>query len=516
VQGAREVRSKAWLERALSLHQARAKMGKKPLMTLRHQFDNPMRVGEYELNGRLELAEVNPDEPPRWTLFGNKVYDDVQSFAAADKYLYRSPEISPDHPEELQALALLKDKEPMNPYPGLYEKLVRETTPELAEAFAGEAFAAQIAEHPQLWRGAPEVFEAASARSPYAVANAMLTKGLIDRAQYDNVVKAIQREGSESFAARPEGKKEGGVADQQDEKKAPSPEERMEAMASKFFEVMGKRFETLMSKYEGKGEKSDDDDDKGPGGEAAEAEPEEKKKEAETAQSRAPVNDGLPPAVSEMTPGEFFSAKTFAEAAARVAAGSAPAKNGTAPKATATAPAPGIPEIFSQRLAVQEQTILGLRGAVEKLNRERDAVGLVAEAKKALLDSGAASVSELFEAEVYKAAVKGGKATVDEFVRQVKIGMGLGASRGPETFQGLPGQATAPGLVTPEQESLKKALETFGNRPEAKRRVEAFYADYMGQPEHIRRSLGNSTFYDLCRGEPSINAGARQGEVIRG
>jgi hypothetical protein len=120
--GTRQPRDKAWLEEALRKHKARLALGEKAPMTLRHFHEDPERVGHYELTG-LELVQVNPDEAPRWTLVGTKVYESREAFEKAKNHDMRSIEVSPDSPTELAALALLRDRMSYHRYPNVVERV---------------------------------------------------------------------------------------------------------------------------------------------------------------------------------------------------------------------------------------------------------------------------------------------------------------------------------------------------------------------------------------------------------
>lgn len=544
IEGAREPRDRAWLEGALGRHQARAALGKRPIMTLRHFDDDPERVGTYEFT-HLDQADVNPDEEPRWTLFGDKVYEDVAAFEKAKGYDARSPEISPDAPGELAALALLRDREPVGKYPNLLERLEK-LEPALATAFAGESFRARCGVAPQRWKGATEVFASTEPlTSPYGVARRMLDGGTIDRPRYDALVGAIR---AETFAVKPDHResmvreaaslmaagedkyqaanavaahwhctaaeamdvvkaamklKDGGSyvlkpydsddfsaklgeqfagagesneatqpkegempgPDATTEKKAPaSLEERMEAMAAKCFEGMAKKFEAMFSKAtspkeedEGTGEKAESEGTKAPDAERAKLD--------EAASARGPA-DLLPPAVSSARPGMA-----------------------------------AIPEIFSTRLDTLEQANLGLKAKVDEFQREKAAVALVATAKRTLADLGHPRVTEAFEARLTRAAVTGGQKGVDALLDDLKLMAGM-TERAPETYG-----AMAPGgaLATAQQPAdLKRAVETFGARPEKKALVLELFSAYQATPEHFRR---NVPFFDVCRGRPDINDG---------
>lgn len=437
--GARLARDRAWLETALFKHQKRLAMGKKPLMALRHVFDDPERVGHYELT-HLAEAPINPDEPERWTVFGDKVYEDEAAFERAKDHDFRSIEISPDAPEEFGALALLRDKEPFHKYPNVVEKLGPEARAALEETFSTalvECYRARLGAGGQLWRGHPERFEAA----PPAPKT-----------------------------------KEGDMPDVKDEKKAPSIEERMEACLAKFEERMMKAFEERLAKSAGL-----KDEKKPEAAQDAEKKPEEKKPEAAQAAASTGPNGMLPPAVSELRPGESFQV--------------VPSK---------TPAGVAVPDAFAARVATLEQANLGLRAAVEKMEREKAAVGLVARGKKALADMGVPQVSEAFEVRLHDAAVAGGEKAVESLLADVKLAMGLQA-RGPEPMGFLGGafQSQPAAGEHPFETQVKKAVETFGARPEAKQRILEAARQIRGAlSEHQIRSFD---FVKWCRGEASIN-----------
>jgi len=276
------------------------------------------------------------------------------------------------------------------------------------------------------------------------------------------------------------------VDNKQDEKKAPSVEERMEAMAAKFFETMSKKFEAMMTGMkEGKDEKPDAaetavDDTKKAGGTE-----EPKSPKTEAAQASSP-NDMLPPAVSELKIGELFSAAQMRTTAA--------AKNGSL-KASESS----VPEQFAARLGTLETANLGLKAKLEEMQREKEAVALVASAKKLLADMGVPGVSEAFELALNSAAIKGGKAGVDSLIENVKLGMGI-ASRAPETF-GVAAQFGSRAAAG-ENPDLKKAIEAFGAAPDTRQKIHEFFGGYNEMPEHFRRS---ASFFDVCAGNPVIN-----------
>jgi hypothetical protein len=475
--GLREPRDREWLERAFKKHQARRVLGQKPALNLRHLFDEPERVGEYELTG-LDLAEVNPGEPPRWTLFGDKVYESVEAFEKAKDHDFRSAEISPDSPDELSALALLRSKMPCFRYPNVKERLA----PQLVEAF--ESWSGKGWQAPQVWSGAPETFEAthmgvgatatnfAGAKDPYAIANSMFKKGEITKARFDDVVSAIER--------GTHGTKEGGMADpavKTDDKKSPSIDEKMEAMAAAFMEKLSKHFESLMKdKY---GEKKDEakaesheetakDSTKKAGGTE---EPETPKKTEAAEASHVP--DALP-AVSQAAPGETFAALA--------------AKNGV-----------GL-------LSSQEKLeLLGLRSYVQHKQKEEQVEQFAAAGEKSLMDAGVQLDDEVRS--ILRAKAKAdGKSGVDGVVTGI-LHYAKNAARAPEAFGALAGLNGGAGAPTGSafDADVKKAVETFGATPDRKQRVYALAAQARENGELFVRSLAPGEFFSICQGDASIN-----------
>jgi hypothetical protein len=137
--GERTARDREWLARAIERHRARVQMGQASPLVLRHYHQDPRRVGEYRLT-RLDRVQVNPEEPERWTIFGDLVFEDESAFADSKGYDGRSAEISPDQPEEIAAVALLRDSVPFHRFPVL--------RPQLAETFsASVGFAGQVWRH---------------------------------------------------------------------------------------------------------------------------------------------------------------------------------------------------------------------------------------------------------------------------------------------------------------------------------------------------------------------------------
>ena len=271
-EGTRAPRDRAWLEEAKRRHEVYVReLGFSPLLTQRHIFDGPRAVGTYRL-GDIRPVQVNPDEPPRDTIFHDQVFASREDFEASKDYPFRSPEISPDDPKGFGAVALLRDKQPYGKYPN--------TKPELVEAYYARG-GVPVA---QLWAREVETF--ASAVSAGALS-------------YE------QKEASHMAAPAAPAEKE------------PSMDERMEAMVAKCFGAFESKMKGM---FEGmlKG-KSEDEDKEGEASEAAddetkdgsetmESEPEdkgEKKPKTETAAARGP-DANLPPAVNGARAGETF------------------------------------------------------------------------------------------------------------------------------------------------------------------------------------------------------------------
>ena len=461
--GAREARGKAWLETAVAKTRARIPLGKRPIMTRKHIFDGPERAGEWEPT-RVALAEVNPGEA-RWTAFGDKIYRSVADFELSKDWDFRSVEISPECPDEFASLALLRDKEPFWKYPSLRERL----TPEAAGAFEAAVSIVRAFVSPQVWASRHETFGTATeVRSPTSTStvadtrgNVTVTCGAGDGATSVTINPATG--GSQSTA--PQEGHMAAVETKPGDKATPSIEERMEAMAQKFYEQIAKRFEALIA-----GKKDGDEKPAEKKPEAAEAKPEEKKPEPKTeaAQATGGPNDQLPPAVSS---------------------------------ARGQAPGP-IPEQFAARMATLETANTALRAAFDKSEREKLAVSLVAEGRKTLSDMGVPTPSEAFEARMKSAAISGGMAGVDLLLEDVKLAMGM-AGRAPETYGMLAG-GSGPG-ASPFEAEVKKAVETFGARPESRQRINDLASQFRAQGEHFVRSLAPGEFFKTAQGIGAIN-----------
>lgn len=480
--GARTPRDRAWLETAIGKTRSRIAMGKLPIMNLRHIFEDPERVGTYEPQ-RCELAEVNPDEPPRWTVFGRKVYESRDAFEKSKDHDFRSVEISPDQPDEFGALALLRAKEPYHKFPNLRERLAA-AGPGVPEAFAAECFRSRAGAFPQLWRGRVETFAADvrtahecpmpmgehAANDPYAIANAMLNKGQITKPQFDDVVSAIKRDSHEG--------KEGSMPATEVKKddKTPSIEERMEAYFAKFEERLMKKFEERLAKVGGLKEDGSKQTEAGKKDEAGTYEAGEKKAEGElmkqenktAAQDESKETHGakgpdalLPPAVAAARPGEQYAA----------------------------APGAVDPKLVEE--------LLGLRTYVRRKQAEEQVEQFAAEGEKALA-AGGVQVDEEVRRTLRASATKG-KQEVDGFVAGV-LHYAKGAARAPEAFGAM---AARPGALEGSDPDLKKAMDTYGTRPETKAKIVELYQGWRDMGEGFRRSVGS--FFDVCQGHPEIN-----------
>jgi len=73
-------------------------------------------VGTWVPEG-LRLRDV--DGVPRWVLFATLRYRDRAAFETSKAYPHRSVEISPDHPDEINSLALLSSEAPYHRFPNL-------------------------------------------------------------------------------------------------------------------------------------------------------------------------------------------------------------------------------------------------------------------------------------------------------------------------------------------------------------------------------------------------------------
>lgn len=556
--GTRKVRDRSWLETALQKHRERLALGHKPLMTLRHQHEDPRAVGWYLLE-RIEDAEVNPGDV-RATLFGTKVYRDRLAFEEARDYLARSVELSPDYPEEIGALALLRDREPFFKYPGLVEKL-----PEASRAaFVVEAYRSRLGDAPQVWKGQTEMFSATS-ETPHSVAASLLEKGRISREAFDEIVTAIESFGSADQPRADDGKwgggggsskaadmrekaaairadtakknadaakeiadlksktaaakatnagladkakdlkaaikstnadtkrivadserdddyeaaeatKEGSMPADTEEKKAPSIDERMEAMASKFFESLAKKFDAYLAASKGDADKAksdskesdrkskEDDTAKESTAKAGGTEEPSGKKPESAEASRAP--DPVP-AVSQARPGESFAAKG---------------------------------ETFTKD---EKLELLGLRSWAKEQQQKERVESFAAAGEKALSDAGVAVDAET-RSEIRKAAVELGEQGVKHVVGTIAR-YAKSAARMPEAYGALATGVNGGPAPTAFDADVKKAVETFGQRPEVKARILDLAAGFRAEGETFVRSLGEGEFFKTCQGTPSIN-----------
>jgi hypothetical protein len=479
--GIREPRDRAWLERALNKHHARRVLGETPAMNLRHIFDQPERVGSYELT-HLALAEVNPDEEPRWTLMGRKVYENEQAFEKSKDHDFRSAEISPDQPDELAALALLRDKMPFHRYANTREQLGSPAV-EAFEAWSGKGGSFQT------WRGGPESFMGVSgtatnyegAREPYAVAKSMANKGEITQKRVGEVGDAIKRENHES-------QKEAPVAETK------SPEKGTDYKAQ-FESMMAKTFEAMMAACHAAATKAME----AAGGAKSEVKKEGGTEEPEKAEAKGELDrqEGLEKKQAEKAEHEHkgehqATAGPDAVPAITQAAGQRPITPETF-EAAARAAKVGL---LSQD---EKLELLGLRSYVKQKQHE-EAVEQFALAGEQSLKSANVEVDAEIRSELRASAKELGKPGVDRAVATITR-FAKNASRAPEAFGALadarPGRAAL-------DDQFKKAVETFGSNPGRKARLSEMFQEWQEMGEHARRSMGGS-FYELCEGMPEFN-----------
>ena len=107
-----------WLERALSTDRDRRADGYRAPIHLGHHngFADRARVGLLELS---YIADRMVDGEARAVLFGTLFFDGEDEFTSARKYQYRSVEISPRDPREINSLALLSSEAPYFRFPNL-------------------------------------------------------------------------------------------------------------------------------------------------------------------------------------------------------------------------------------------------------------------------------------------------------------------------------------------------------------------------------------------------------------
>lgn len=182
-------RDRRWLQRCFSILSERVKSGFKLPLTFRHSDDKPALAGEW-MPVKIGTAQMNPGEPERATIFVNRVYKDEATFRLAQKeFPYTSPELSPDYPDEIDALSHLSEA-PYNKF----------ALPEVRELFRVDPFYRSKRAIPaQLLLHGKIVETQASAKNPYAVANAMANKGEITRKRVGEVGDAIKE--NQSVAA---------------------------------------------------------------------------------------------------------------------------------------------------------------------------------------------------------------------------------------------------------------------------------------------------------------------------
>lgn len=417
--GGRPALDEAWLQRAVELHNARADLGHLPPLNLRHTFNGPKNVGKYRLR-RVDKIQVNPqDAHPRATIFGDEIFPNEQAFEEAKDHPYRSPEISPDWPEEFGPLALLREASPFNKYPNL----------DFSSSEAALAFEARGGFAHQIF--AREAFEI---RSPNS-----------------------QKEGGpmppEATAqATPKGNPHGSMDDMMG---------AIHAHMAKTSDFMAKCYEALTGLNKGptvgKGEGAQPGKtpempfDVKPGYGDANPDLEDGKKLASHAAApddEKKKNDGIsshePPAVSSARNGAQFGARD------------------------AQANGVSLVEFFS------------VKTQLEKLVREKDATGLCAQAERELGSLGfAASMVEALRPQMFAAACRDGKAGLDAVLAPARTMQQQFAAQ-PGPYASL-GQASRG--VSGDPEDLSKALQTFGSRPGTADVIRSTYADYCAAPE---------------------------------
>lgn len=122
-------RDKKWLQRCLAILKERVAGGYKLPLTFRHSDDRPALAGEWTPT-TIGPAQMNPGEAPRNAIFVNRIYKDEDAYRLAKKeFPYTSPELSPDYPEEIDALSHLSEA-PFNKF----------ALPEVRELFRVDPF----------------------------------------------------------------------------------------------------------------------------------------------------------------------------------------------------------------------------------------------------------------------------------------------------------------------------------------------------------------------------------------
>lgn len=447
--GLRQERGREWLQRALDLDLARERDGHFAPMNLRHTFDAtpPKKVGVRALRS-IKKLRVNPQDPDeRDTIFGDEIFDSAAAFDEARDHEHRSPEISPDWPDEIGPLALLREASPFNKYPN-----VKAAPPALVAA--AEAFEARGGRVEQAWsRGS--LF---AAQNPYAIANAMLSRGEITKAKFDRVVAAIDADEKSETTKEADGMAEPATKDKKPEGKTLSADERMEAMFSKFQEACMSKFAEMVDALHGKKHDEPDGDEK-----AEELKGPDVAKKPEAASVSTPELS-LPPAVSQAKPGESFAA-------------------------------------LEQMARTQGQKIVQLEAALSKASREREAEHFAAEAENTLAASGVPvteSVRKFLRAEAFE----GGKTSVARFVeREVTLHKERSAlAPSFDAYGALGAHASAQGDGRPAE--LVTALETFGTSPQKKALVMELFSSWHAQDRLFKQVV---PFHGVCHDDPVLN-----------
>lgn len=212
---------RAWLEGFLA--RADKRRGYEAPLHLHHTDTGRAEAVGTWVPERVALREV--DGAPRWVLFATLRYTSPEAFARAKAYPHRSVEISPDHPDEINSLALLDAEAPYHRFPNLVTFRAARGEAFMADEKKPEAPAAPAAEKK------PEAM-AAEAPAPAAApaAPGLSLEGLAAKVDQLAVVvaKLVEAEQAESAiltseakcaepavmhtAARDEGRLEGQAA----------------------------------------------------------------------------------------------------------------------------------------------------------------------------------------------------------------------------------------------------------------------------------------------------------------
>lgn len=251
------------------------------------------------------------------------------------------------------------------------------------------------------------------------------------------------------------------AADPKDAAKAPSMEDRMEALMAKCFEGMGKKFESMIGDALKKHGEPDGD-------EKSEAEkPDDEKKDekpkAEAAQATTPAagpNAHLPPAVSQAKPGESFA-------------------------------------VLTDRIDRMEKENLLLKGELGKARREREAESFAVAAEAQLVAAGVAVTADM-RADLRADAFESKQAVDRTVTREIRNHKARPAGGSPDLYgAALGGAVSGFAGVHPDK---AKALETYGATREGQIRVEELFASWA-----MDRAAQKFSFASICRGDEVLN-----------